>query len=132
MNNPAPIPPPTPPINHPSGLSAEDRNWAVAAHLSSLSGYIGVPFGHILGPLVVWLIKKDQSAFVNEAGKEALNYGISLTIYLVISAILAFFCIGFFLLAGLVVFDIIVTIMAAVAVSNGQLYRYPAIFRFVS
>ena len=60
----------------------------VAARLAGFAGLTGIPFGNILGPLVVWLIKKDQSWFVNEQGKEAMNFQISLTIYAIVAAIL--------------------------------------------
>jgi uncharacterized Tic20 family protein len=132
----APIPPPSPdPYNqngHNSGLSSEERNWGMAAHLSSFTAYVGVPLGHIVGPLVVWLIKKDQYPFVESCGKESINYGISMSIYYIISAILCFVLIGIPMVIALFIFDIIVTISAAMAASNGQQYRYPAIFRFIS
>jgi len=54
----------------------DDRTWAMLCHLSGLAGYV-VPFGNIFGPLIIWLIKRDQSWFVDDQGKEALNFQIS-------------------------------------------------------
>lgn len=115
---------------------AEERNWAVATHLASFSGYIGIPFGHILGPLILWLMKKDSSSFLDEVGKETVNYNISIILWFVAAFVLFFTIIGIPLAILMVIFlsvmDIIVTIMAAVAASNGQQYRYPLTIRFIS
>ncbi len=111
---------------------AEERNWAIATHLSSFSGYIGVPFGHIVGPLILWLMKKDSSQFLDEVGKETVNYNISIIIWFIVCIPLCFVLIGFFLLGALALMDIIVTILAAVAASNGQQYKYPLTIRFIS
>jgi uncharacterized Tic20 family protein len=105
-------------------LSSEERNWAMASHLSALAGYV-FPFGNLLGPLIVWLVKRESSAFVDEQGKESLNFEISVTIAAVISFVLLFVVIGIFLLIALVVFQLIIVIMAAVKTSNGEHFRYP-------
>lgn len=105
-------------------LTSEERNWAMASHLSALAGYV-VPFGNVLGPLVVWLMKRESSAFVDQEGKESLNFEISVAIGYVISFVLFFVVIGIFLLIALAVFQLIVVIMAAVKTSNGEHYRYP-------
>jgi len=99
-------------------------------HLSAFAGYF-IPFGHILGPLLVWLLKREESAFIDAHGKEALNFQISVTIYAVISAILILVVIGFLLLPILLVFEIIVVIIAAVRANNGLEYRYPVTIRFI-
>ena len=138
--NPSPFnsPPVAPPSNPlPPGVAAqmspsEERNWAVATHLASFSGYLGIPFGHILGPLVCWLMKKDSSNFLDEVGKETVNYNISIIIWFLVCIPLCFVIIGFFMLGALAIMDIIVTIMAAVAASNGQQYKYPLTIRFIS
>ncbi|MFV1964993.1 MAG: DUF4870 domain-containing protein, partial [Pirellulaceae bacterium] len=67
-------------------LSSDERQWAMFAHLAALSGYIGIPFGNIIGPLIVWMIKKDESSFVDDQGKESLNFQISMLIWIAISA----------------------------------------------
>ena len=128
----SPPPNPLPPGTAPTMTPAEERNWAVATHLSSFSGYLGIPFGHILGPLIIWLMKKDSSTFLDVAGKETVNYNISIIIWALLCIPLCFVLIGFFLLGALALFDVIITIMAAVAASNGQQYRYPLTIRFIS
>lgn len=107
------------------------RTWAMVCHLSALSGFIGVPFGSILGPLIIWLIKREEHPFVNQQGKEALNFQISLLIYLIVSGLLIFVLIGIFLMIGLGVFGLIVTIIATVKANNGEAYRYPLTIRFI-
>ncbi len=111
-------------------LSQEDRTWGMLCHISSFAGLV-IPFGNILGPLVVWMIKKDQSWFVNDQGKEAINFQISLTIYGIIAAILMLVLIGFFLLIALGLAWIILTIMAAMKANEGVSYRYPLTIRLL-
>ncbi|HZW54505.1 MAG TPA: zinc ribbon domain-containing protein [Candidatus Elarobacter sp.] len=110
--------------------SPEIRNWAMGAHLSALAGLF-IPFGNIAGPLVVWLVKREQSPLVDREGKESLNFQISCTIYAVISALLIFVLIGFPLLIAVGVFNVVFAIVAAVKVSNGQPFRYPLTIRFL-
>jgi hypothetical protein len=129
----APQPPPANPysvtttaVADPSGI----RNWAMGAHLASLIGII-VPFGNIIGPLVIWLIKKDESPIIDREGKESLNFQISMTIYMIVAALMIFILIGIPILFVLVVLDVVLAIVAAVKASNGQPYRYPMTIRFL-
>ncbi len=115
----------------PSGApSAEEKQWALFAHLSALAGVI-VPFGNILGPLVIWLIKKDTLPFVNDQGKEALNFNITILIAIIISAFLIIIVIGFLLLPLVGLVWLILTIMATIKASNGEAYRYPFTLRLI-
>jgi uncharacterized Tic20 family protein len=109
----------------------DEKTWGMLCHLSALAGFI-IPVGNILGPLIVWLIKKDESEFVDQAGKESLNFQISMTIYLTISAILIIIIIGIPLLIGLGLMDLILIIIAAVQTNNGTQYRYPLTIRFIN
>ena len=111
-------------------LLKEVRNWAMICHLSTFSGWF-IPMGNILGPLIIWLMKREVSPFIDAHGKEALNWQISATIYLLISFALIFVLIGFVLLPALLVFDIIIVIIATVRASSGQAYRYPLTIRFI-
>src|SRR5262245_54589856 len=80
-------PPPYP--DSPGGQPSKDeRTWAMASHLSTLAGYLVVPFGNIIAPLVIWLIKKDTMPFVDDQAKEALNFQITLSIVAVVGIIL--------------------------------------------
>lgn len=110
---------------------AEERNWAMIGHLSSLSGLI-VPLGNIIGPLIVWLVKKDTMPFAGEQAREALNFNITMTIAMVVSGILMLVLIGFLLVAIVGLAWLVLTIMAAVAASKGESFRYPFTLRLVS
>lgn len=109
----------------------QEQNWAMICHLAALSGFI-IPLGNILGPLIVWLMKKDGMPLVDQHGKEALNFQITVTIAMVISVMLMFVLIGFLLVFIVGIGALILTILAAVKVSNGQLdYRYPFAIRLI-
>ena len=111
-------------------IKKNDENmWAMFCHLSAFAGYL-IPFGNIIGPLVIWMIKKDEYPFVNDQGKEALNFQISITIYAIISALLALIFIGFLLLIAIGVFNIIMIVMASIKANEGILFRYPLTIKF--
>ncbi|MEN8235405.1 MAG: DUF4870 domain-containing protein [Actinomycetota bacterium] len=113
-----------PPV--PDPVSSESRGWAAAAHLVPLIG-----FGFI-APLVIWLMKRDEDPFIEYHGREALNFQISFMIYMIASALLMFAIIGFLLLPVVAIWGFVVMIIAGVKGANGEFYRYPLIFRFVS
>ncbi len=111
--------------------SKEERTWAMVAHLSAFAGHVLPGVGQLVGPLVVWLIKRDSMPYVDNQGKEALNAQISFTIYGAIAWVLCFVLIGFLFLFVIYVADIVLVIMAAIAANEGKPYRYPLIFRLV-
>lgn len=115
-----------------SSPSPEARQWAMFAHLAALAGYTGIPLANILGPLIVWQIKKNEFPFVDDQGKESLNFQISMTIYLAIGA--ATFCIGIGIIVVpvLAVLDLVFTIIAAVQANSGTRYRYPLTIRLIT
>ena len=117
--------PPTTP-----GSSADERTWATVCHLATFAGHV-FPFGHILGPMVVWLIKKEEYPLVADQGKEAMNFQNSLTIYSLICLVLVFVFIGIILLIALWVADVVLTIVAAIRANKGEPYRYPLTIRFI-
>ena len=127
-------PPPVTPVERPlpDRLQAEARTWAMLCHLSSISGYIGLPFGHLIGPLIVWLVKKDQFPLVDDQGKESLNFQISMTIYGVVALILSFLLIGIPLLVLIALGDLVFAIIAAIEANKGVPYRYPFTIRFLT
>ena len=97
-----------------STLSEEqENNWAMWAHISTFLSML-VPLGNFIGPFIVWQLKKNESEFVADQAKEALNFQISLIIYMLISAVLIFVVIGIFLLIGLALFSLIMVIVAGV------------------
>ena len=111
--------------------SVDERNWTMWLHLSGLIGF--------LGPLIIWLVKKDESPAIDAHGKEAVNFHLSLLIYsvvyFVISFILIFVIIGIFLMfigmIGFFVFSIVVVVQAAMAANRGGFYKYPLSISFI-
>ena len=105
-------------------ITKDERTWAMLCHFSSLCMFI-FPFGNILAPLIIWLIKKDEMPFVEDQAKEVLNFQISMTIYFIGSIILIIILIGIPILIGLGIFNIIITIIAGIKANDGKSYRYP-------
>jgi uncharacterized Tic20 family protein len=108
----------------------DERTWGMIAHLSALVGVI-IPFGSIIAPLVIWLVKRDQSSYIAEHAKEALNFNITVGIAGVICWILVFVFIGVLLAIALAIYWLVMTIIAAIKANEGQLYRYPFAIRLV-
>lgn len=113
-------------------LTKEERNWGMLSHLLALTGYVGIPFGNIAAPLIIYLMKKDESPFVAEQARESLNFQISVGIYWLISAVFMVIFIGFLLFAAVWVGGVILTIIASVKAANGEVYRYPLTIRLIS
>jgi len=107
------------------------RTWAMLCHLGGLGVYVIPTIGHILAPLIVWLIKKDESPFVDDQGKESLNFQISITIYALVALLLMRIIIGFILLPAVGIFDLVMVIIAAVKANSGEKFRYPLCIRFI-
>lgn len=128
-------PPPTitpPPV---SSLSPEEKNtrqWNMFCHLAALSGFVGVPFGSVLGPLLVWQIKKNEIPSVIVHGKAALNFQLTVLIGMIASFMVGFVllavCIGvlFLILAGLIALcGLIFAVIAGISANDGKEYKYP-------
>jgi uncharacterized protein len=120
------VPPPAARLSEP-----EARTFGMLAHLAAFGGFVVPGVGHIVGPLVVWLIKKDEHPFVDDQGKESLNFQLSMSLYYVVSVILMFVLIGFLIFPGLVIFSVVVTILGAIKANSGERYRYPLNIRFI-
>ncbi|HEY3785658.1 MAG TPA: DUF4870 domain-containing protein [Steroidobacteraceae bacterium] len=109
----------------------EERGWGMLAHLSAFAGLV-LPFaGGVLGPLLIWHLRREQSAFVAEQAKEALNFNICVVIGFAVCGLLTLLLVGFLLGIALLVFWIAATILAAVKAGEGVRYRYPLSVRFV-
>ena len=106
------------------------RNTAVAAHLSSFVGLV-VPFGSVIGPLAVWLTRRDRDPFIDDAGREALNFGISIAIYGSLMLVAALMLVGIPVLIVGVIAWVVLASLAAAKASQGQAYRYPLTLRLV-
>lgn len=113
-------------------FNREENMWAMFCHLSAFAIFIIPSFGNIIAPLIIWLIKKDEFPLVNDQGKEAINFQITMTIYFIVSIIFSFFIIGIPLLIALFFFIPIVTIIAAIKANEGEMYRYPLTIRFIT
>ena len=108
------------------------RTWCVACHLSALAGFVIPGAGHILGPLIVWLVKRGDSTEIDAHGKEALNFQISMLIYSIVAGVLCLVLIGFALLVVLHILNVVFVIIAALRTSEGQMYRYPLTLRLIN
>ena len=108
----------------------QERTLAMFCHIGGLLGLFAPP-GNLIVPLVIWLIKKDQSAFINEHGREAVNFQINLSIWAVVCFVLMLVIIGVFLLPLLGLAGLVLGIVAGVKAYEGNPYRYPLIIRLV-
>ena len=104
--------------------SKDARTMAMLAHL------LGIVLG-FLGPLIIWLIKKDEDAFIDDQGKEALNFQITVLIALIASGLLMFACIGFFLVPAVAIANIVLCIIGGLKANDGVAYRYPLTLRLI-
>lgn len=120
-----------PPTDIVGDVPQEERTWGMIAHLAALAALIGVPFANILGPLIVWLIKKDTMPFADEQGKESLNFQITVTLAILCCIPLFFILIGFVLMPLIALAALIFVIIAAIKTSNGEHYRYPFTLRLI-
>ena len=114
-----------------SAINHDENIWAMLCHIGAFAGF-AFPFGNIIAPLIIWLIKKDEMPFVDNQGKEALNFQISITIYgLVILPTLCFPPLLILLALALSIGNIVFIIIASVTTNKGQAYRYPCCIRLV-
>jgi uncharacterized Tic20 family protein len=123
--------PPSQPSSGATPMSPDAaRTWAMASHLSGfVAAYVALGF---LGPLVCMLVIGDRSPMARRHAVEALNFNISWLLYVAVSAILTVILVGFVLLVALAIAYAILVIMAAVAASRGEEFRYPLTIRFIS
>ena len=112
--------------------SSNTRTWCVLCHASALLGLFFHFLGHIFGPLIVWLLKRNDGTEIDAHGKEALNFQLSMLIYEAVAILLCFVLIGIPILLLLWLANTILVIIASIKASDGQLYRYPLTIRFIS
>jgi uncharacterized Tic20 family protein len=132
-------PPPAPagPVAPSTGGAPMDqqKNWAIAAHLTTLSNIVSIP--GFIGPLIVWLVKKDEMPFAGAHGKEALNFQLTLWIVITVAWLVAVITCGAGVIVSLpvhiaaVIYSTIMSIIATMRASEGQHYQYPATIRFI-
>lgn len=110
--------------------SQEARQWAMFCHFAAFLGFV-FPFGNLIGPLILWQIKKDVDPFVDAQGKEALNFQISVSIAFMISVLLMLVVVGFMLASLVTIAGIVLAIIAGIKANEGQAYRYPFSWRLI-
>jgi uncharacterized Tic20 family protein len=112
------------------GLSETDRNFGLAIHLSPLAGLLTpITLPLVLAPLILWLVRREHSVFVDDHGREAVNFGIS---FILLHVILGITIIGIILIPVLWVVAIVNVIRAAIAASRSEYFRYPMTIRFIN
>ena len=114
-----------------STSSRDVRTWNVLCHATALAGFFVPWAGHILGPLIVWLAKRNDSPEIDENGKESLNFQISMLIYNVIAGVLCLVLVGFIILVILHILNLVLVIVASIQASEGKFYRYPMTIRLI-
>jgi uncharacterized protein len=122
---------PLPPLPAGAPAVANVRTWNILCHASALLGVFFHFPGHILGPLVVWLAKRDDSPEIDVHGKESLNFQLSMLLYNAIAAVFCLVLIGFIVLPILWVLNAVFVIVASIQASDGKFYRYPMTIRFI-
>ena len=121
-------------------ITQNDKNYSTITHLSGFAGWF-FPFGNIIAPLIMWIAKKNESTFIDEHGKAAVNFQISLILYGILLAILilpiTILTLGLSLLAILlaiipaIILKIVLIISASLTASNGNYYEYPFTIQFI-
>jgi len=109
----------------------EARQWAMFCHYAAFFWFLVPMIGNVIGPLIVWQLKKDLDPFVNEQGKEALNFQITFSLAMIVCGILAWVVIGFPLMLLVSISALVLTIIAGIKANAGEAYRYPVCWRVV-
>ncbi len=120
----SPPPPPQQPYAPQPMTQNDERLWAMLAHL-------GIILFGFLPPLIIWLIFRERSAFMDDQGKEALNFSIMTTIAYIVGSILTVVFIGYLIIFAVGILVLVLCIMAGVAAYRGDRYRYPFNWRIV-
>ena len=116
--------PETPPAAEKRDIPKDAKTMAMLCHLLAI-------FTSFLGPLIIWLVKKDEHPYIDEQGKEALNFQITVALAMVASVLLSFACIGLVIMPVVGILDLVFCIIATVKVNDGEPYRYPISLRLV-
>lgn len=110
----------------PDPVSSESKGWAAAAQLIPL---IGLSF---IAPLVIWLIKRDEDPYVEYWSREALNFQLSLLIWIIVGIVTIIIVVGIFILIAVGIGALVLAIVAGIKAASGDLWRYPLTIRFVN
>ncbi len=115
----------------PAAIPRDARKWAMLCHIVALVGLLGNGIGFVLGPLLIWMIKKEDHPFVDEQGKEAVNFQITMMLLAIVCGLLAFFVIGLLLLPIVLIVAVVFSVVGAVKANEGEHYRYPFALRLI-
>jgi hypothetical protein len=110
------------------------KKWAVISHLSAFAGILiilPVPFGNIIAPAIIWVLKGSTHPYLDEQARESINFQISMTLYCIIAGVLSLLWIGFPILIGLVLFNIFCIVKATMSARDGYHYKYPISLRLM-
>jgi hypothetical protein len=113
-----------------TGLSESERNWSMLCHITAFGGYF-FPFGGIIGPLICWLSRREESAWVDQNGKASLNFQLSMLLYMVLAFPLVFLLIGIPIEMFLALLEVVSIVIASIKASKGERYRYPISIPFI-
>lgn len=121
----------TPPqANNNNKQSNDEKTMAMLCHLAALAGFI-VPFGSIIGPLIVWLVKKDEMEVVDRHGRASLNFQLTMLIAFIVCFLLIFVAIGVVLLPLVAIFSFVMVIIASIKAYEGKEFKYPLCIKFL-
>jgi len=111
---------------------AQRRQWAMFVHLAAFSAYAGVPVGNVLGPIILWQIQKDKVPGLEAHAKDAANFHLAMTIYMLVCFGFSMFCfVGVLPLMGLGLYSTVISVLAAIAANDGKPYRYPGAIELI-
>ncbi len=113
-----------------SKLSESERNWAMLCHLSAFAGFF-FPFGGIIGPLICWLSKKDESLWIDMNGKASMNFQLSVLLYIVLAIPLIFIIVGIPIVMFLGLLKIVCIVISSIKASKGEKFKYPLSIPFI-
>ncbi len=136
MDENSPYTPPLTPLppaggSDPAPKDKNDNTLGIVCHLLGFAGLV-VPFGgNVIGPLVLWLVKRAESPYLDAVGKEVVNFNISFTIYLAAAFLTVFILLGFVLMPAVGIVWLVLTIIGAIKASEGKIYRYPLTIRLI-
>ena len=111
-------------------LTETERNWAMLCHLSAFAGFF-FPFGGIIGPLICWLSKRDESSWVYTNGRAALNFQLSMLLYMILTIPLCFILIGIPIIIVIGTLKVVCVIIASVKAAKGETFNYPLVIPFL-
>ena len=110
---------------------SKERSMGMLAHLAGYAGLTGIPFGNLLGPFLVYILKRDESAYIEDQAREALNFQLTMTLAALVSVVLMFVLVGFVTIFVVGIWWLVGTAIGATKANAGEWYRYPATIRFI-